>query len=648
MRALASTSGRGAIRPLAAVLVPLLLLVLASAASSTAARDKRPPKIVAAAMADTDRDGSGDALRVTYSERIRHARDADGRYPLTVVGYRIRSVGGSNGRSLVVRLAEKATADTKAKPVLRYRRTAAQPVRDGARNQAVAQTFRGTKSHGIAPPPKLDPKPSDADGDGTPDAQDCAPRDPAIHPGAADAPDLGFVDANCDGIDGDERGAIFVSPLGKDANPGTKVAPKRQIQAAVTAAAAAKKDVYAAQGIYEKVTASSGVGIYGGYDQSTWARRLEATTEILGNPAVYAQKATNVTLQLLRLHGATPELRIPDGASFYGLRAVDHSSLTLQRVTVSARNAEEGAFGAFGKKGVDGLPGGPGGKGQCGGSTPGAGGAAGDSPAGRPGGAGGKGGKDMYGTAGRGAPGSPGTTSTAGGSGAAQGDPGKDGGNGSPGFSGNDGVDGAGGLATPSGTIVWFGQKGKPGSDATAGHGGGGGGGGGGQVCVLCNNGSGNGGGGGGGAGGGGLGGEPGWPGGGSFGLYLVDSTVVISASSTITSGNGGDGGRGGDGGKPGVGGNGGLGATYCKSEIGEGGNGGLGGFGGHGGAGGGGAGGPSVAIVTVGTAKASVNASTLKFGEPGRGGSGGTGASGLGKAGATGTAAKTLSIESN
>ncbi|HTN84818.1 MAG TPA: hypothetical protein VL242_14055, partial [Sorangium sp.] len=37
-----------------------------------------------------------------------------------------------------------------------------------------------------------------------------------------DRPDDGFVDANCDGIDGDARLAIFVAVTGSDANPGTQ------------------------------------------------------------------------------------------------------------------------------------------------------------------------------------------------------------------------------------------------------------------------------------------------------------------------------------------------------------------------------------------------------------------------------------------
>ena len=40
-------------------------------------------------------------------------------------------------------------------------------------------------------------KAPDADGDGTPDAEDCAPDDPAIHPGAAET--CNDVDNDCDG-----------------------------------------------------------------------------------------------------------------------------------------------------------------------------------------------------------------------------------------------------------------------------------------------------------------------------------------------------------------------------------------------------------------------------------------------------------------
>src|SRR5262249_49638534 len=141
---------------------------------------------------------------------------------------------------------------------------------------------------------------ADRDGDGTPDAQDCAPTDPSIHPGAPDAPDLRFVDSNCDGIDGTEKNAIFVAPNGKDTNPGTKAAPLRQIAAAVAAAAASGKDVYAAAGTYDRAELASGVGIFGGYRAGDWSRSLALATAISGQPeGVYGANATGVTLQLL-------------------------------------------------------------------------------------------------------------------------------------------------------------------------------------------------------------------------------------------------------------------------------------------------------------------------------------------------------------
>src|SRR4051812_12248612 len=54
-------------------------------------------------------------------------------------------------------------------------------------------------------------------------------------------------------------GAIYASPLGDDSNPGTRTLPKREIQAAVYAASAAGKDVYAAAGTYQRVQVQSGV-----------------------------------------------------------------------------------------------------------------------------------------------------------------------------------------------------------------------------------------------------------------------------------------------------------------------------------------------------------------------------------------------------
>jgi hypothetical protein len=83
-------------------LVNIVLAALAAVSvvtTSSAAADARPPRIVAAVMQDRDGDGRADAVRLTYSERVRRARDRDGRYPFRVAGYRVRSVGAAKRRS---------------------------------------------------------------------------------------------------------------------------------------------------------------------------------------------------------------------------------------------------------------------------------------------------------------------------------------------------------------------------------------------------------------------------------------------------------------------------------------------------------------------------------------------------------------------
>jgi hypothetical protein len=620
--------------------------VLTALVALPAAGDAKPkaPRIVAAVMQDRDGNGRADRLRLRYSKRVRHAADRDGRYPFRVAGYRVRSVAKAAGRRLALRLAEKAVADPDARPPVRYRRTRAGRVVDRARRQAVRQTFRRTRAHGNRSgtgPRSGRPTATDRDGDGVDNAQDCAPRNPAIHPGAKDAPDLGFTDSNCDDIDGTVRNAIFVAPDGKDGDQGTRAEPKRQISAAVAAALAAGKDVYAAAGSYDRVEAATGVSVYGGYEPRTWARRADLITFIAGSPeGVFARAATRVVLQLLKVQGTTSQVNPPLGASFYGIRALEGAGLTLQRVTVTARRGQPGADGPAGLNGSAGAPGADGRDGECDGDTPGPGGAGGGGAFGRNGGAGGRGGLDTGGRPGFGLSGAPGLFGAPGGDGGPGEDPGGDGGHGVPGASGQDGADGPGASLPAIQDEAWKGAIGSNGVAATPGNGGGGGGGGGGQQCLLCDNGSGNGGGGGGGAGGGGSGGRGGEAAGGSFGLYLHNSTARVTENSQIIPGNGGTGGRGGDGGSQGLGGGGGGGADYCVDEIGEGGDGGPGGFGGHGGGGGGGTGGPSVGILRAAGSRTTVSAdSAVQSAAAGAGGPGGAGGTGTGGTGAGGIA---------
>ena len=59
-----------------------------------------------------------------------------------------------------------------------------------------------------------------------------------------DLPDPGFADANCDGIDGEVRGAIFVSPAGVDTDDGSIAHPVLTLAHAIMLASAARLDVY--------------------------------------------------------------------------------------------------------------------------------------------------------------------------------------------------------------------------------------------------------------------------------------------------------------------------------------------------------------------------------------------------------------------
>jgi hypothetical protein len=610
--------------PMMALAVTALLAVLASyaAASVAAPRDRKAPRIVAATMVDGDGDHRADRVRLAYSERVRHPRDADGTYPLRVTGYRVKAVGASSGKVVVVLLQEKSVADADAKPAVGYRKTSSKPVRDTAGNQAAAQVFRGTGAHGNVEPPPPPPADKDPDRDGYAAPADCAPNDAAVHPGAADKPDVSFADTNCDGIDGNELMSIFASPAGNDSNPGTKERPKREIQAAVQAAGTGR-DVLVAAGSYGPVrldVASADVGIYGSYEATSWARRLASpATTVTGTPeGVLAVHVTGVTLQLLTIRGTSSAAE----RTAYGIRALDGSSLTLEKVVVTAADGAPGVAGVNGRLGANGGNGGGGGKGLCYGVYPGGGGGtggtAGASSIGRAGGIGGEGGRSgAY----AGKPGGEGQVGTPGGPGGAGGDPGKAGKAGTDGAPGANGANGPNGAGTTTGAATaWAGVNGVSGRSGSPGQGGGGGGGGGGQGCVLCADGPGNGGGGGGAGGGGGTAGGGGTYGGGSFGVYLQGSKLS-AVSSSITAGNGGAGGRGGNSAAGGTGGTGGPGNKFCTSDIGAGGDGGAGGGGGRGGAGGGGAGGPSVGVMKVGPSESKLSGTTVKFGTGGEGG---------------------------
>src|SRR4051794_6722683 len=209
---------------------------------------------------------------------------------------------------------------------------------------------------------------SDYDHDSFPTPADCDDFDPAVHPRAVDKPDFSREDTNCDGIDGDVNGAIFVDAgTGLDSRSGSKDLPKKTIASAIVAAKAATKDVYVAAGVYpESLVLDTDVSIYGGYTPISWTRMGTDATTVTGTPqAALADAKTGISLQLLTLVGGTA----PAGASSYGLRVVNNAKVALDHVTAVGGTGGAGAAGGNGGTGSIGANGSTGGNGSCGGGA---------------------------------------------------------------------------------------------------------------------------------------------------------------------------------------------------------------------------------------------------------------------------------------
>ncbi|WP_437605531.1 hypothetical protein WMF20_31075 [Sorangium sp. So ce834] len=448
-----------------------------------------------------------------------------------------------------------------------------------------------------------------------------------------DLPDDAFVDANCDGIDGDASQAIFVATDGSDAGttPGTMAQPKLTVMAGINEAVLrGKTQVYISQGTYNgRVTLTSGVSLYGGYNRALgWARSAASIAVVRsgstegGYAAAVEGTNINAPTTIDRLTIMTLDLGVSSaGISNYAMRCVNCTAVTLKNSRLEAGNGAPGAAGGSGTAGVAGGNGSTGGAGSCNDVGTRTGGAGGTSSCGRAGGKGGDGGPEGE-HAGSG--GQNGVGGSLGGNGGAAGNDTRTaqaGANGQNGANGGAGLNGSGGNGGTITSNLWRARAGNTGGTGVHGNGAGGGGGGGGQGGIIANDGAGNGGGGGGAGGCGGLGGLGGNGGGGSFGLFLVNSNGFTLIANQISSGNGGNGGAGGVGGAGGNGGNGGNGGTVCTGEVGAGGNGGRGGNGGQGGYGGGGAGGVSYGLYRVGSSSVSFGGNVLAAGSGGAGG---------------------------
>ena len=174
----------------------MTVLVLAAAAIVVSAPAAAPERKLRSSPASCSTTTATRADRVRLPTRCAFCIRPTGReVSVRRLGYRIRSIGAANGKQLAILVVEKRAADPRAKPSIRYKRTRSKPVRDRAGSEAAAQLFRRVRAHGrlpaagqppTSPPPS--PAPADRDGDGTLDAQDCAPDNEVIKPGAADAP----------------------------------------------------------------------------------------------------------------------------------------------------------------------------------------------------------------------------------------------------------------------------------------------------------------------------------------------------------------------------------------------------------------------------------------------------------------------------
>lgn len=457
-----------------------------------------------------------------------------------------------------------------------------------------------------------------------------------------DDPDDGFVDANCDGIDGEISKAIFVDvQSGSDSNSGDIKNPLKSIGSAISKASSMPqiKYILISEGnYYETFTVNKPISIYGGYSRSNnWQRSDSYKVNIF--PSQEGIKLSDITSVIVfdRLNISSQDAINPSSSS-YGMMITNSSNVKIHKCSIKAGRGSNGSAGMDGNNGANNDPSVA--KGKSG--TPGCedsggvlctncskplGGAGGTSACGMNGGRGGDAGRSSnYGQNGEAGIGPSGS----GGAGGLGGPPergsasplssqyGQNGADGSPGKSGNGGLNV--GTFSQDGYIAT--NNGLDGEDGTNGAGGGGGGGGGGGTADCDSYGS---SGGGGGAGGcGGKGGKGGTGGGASIGIYLFNSVLEIT-DSTVSSQNGGNGGRGGNGGTGSIGGaggeGGGYGGTYEQDDGSMGGPGGSGGKGGNGGAGGGGGGGPSISIYKGGTSTLNQSGTSLTKGSGGSGG---------------------------
>ncbi|MCA9559715.1 MAG: DUF1565 domain-containing protein, partial [Myxococcales bacterium] len=181
-----------------------------------------------------------------------------------------------------------------------------------------------------------------------------------IFQSADDPPDLGNVDANCDGIDGDASRAIFVDTErgDDDVNQGSRFDPVRSITKGIEIAAARGYDVYISHGAYrETVHLVEGVNLYGGYDASEgWRRDAAVETVVQGEGMGLVGMSIIATTEVQRLHVRSADTEVPGQSSYAGY-LVDSVGVVLRDSVFTSGRGGPGADGQPGSVGNNGSAG---------------------------------------------------------------------------------------------------------------------------------------------------------------------------------------------------------------------------------------------------------------------------------------------------
>jgi hypothetical protein len=198
---------------------------------------------------------------------------------------------------------------------------------------------------------------------------ECQVRSLDDPPGPPQAPD-GALDPNCDGADGIVADSLYVALGGNDSAPGSPLAPKASISAAVEAAAASldtaapRPHVFVAAGSYaELLVMREGVMVHGGYSPDFRHRDPAAfVTEIHppsyeaapGGAALLAEnvgrdRPTSIDGVWLRGAAAPAEPQAAFGAYLAGCG----SMLTISDAIVEAGDGADGSNGTNGVPALD-------------------------------------------------------------------------------------------------------------------------------------------------------------------------------------------------------------------------------------------------------------------------------------------------------